>query len=41
MVHRRQEPRKIGIITLFSFLVKFSDYASFHVMVNGTSHFLI
>lgn len=41
MVHNSQEFRKLGIITLSSFVVNFSVYASFHVMVNGTSHFVI
>lgn len=41
MAHRRQEPGKTGITTLFFLEVKFGDYALFHVMVNGTSHFLI
>ena len=41
MVHSSQEFRKLGIITLSSFVVNVSVYASFHVMVNGTSHFVI
>lgn len=38
---RKQAPRMVDITTFFQFRVRFSDYASFHVMLKGTSHFLI